>query len=269
MLLIEDTGNINRSLFNYLYIQKENDQFYPPLVVKIENNFFQLNKFDTAGGLVLFIGEKSYEEALNISIKSHSDINIIELSNILTLAELLDINIDNISILKENGIKGDKVIFAIKKLRQMPEILKNYLIAKDISYKYIIILSQLNAKLTSLMTDYVNKNNPTLSDFRLMLTLIYDYKSFIDLDYFDEEYIKKIVRERNLLETIFFDAFNSFKAELAPVKVKNYDNFETTRLEFVFESLDFKDFEDKINYFRSKIDAVKNFYNLIKAYDIH
>jgi hypothetical protein len=259
----------DRIFFNWYYGSDNSDNIYPPLLTIINGKYYQLNKFQQRVNEYLYLGELNFYEALKISINQKNTINVVEISNILHIHDLLNIDINKSDMFNGKIIKGKTLVEALKKTRDYPESLKEYIISKDISFKIIIVISQYLDKIGKLLEQYVTEYSPTVSDFRKYLYLFIDYRYYIDLNKFSFDEIKKVIRERNKHYYDLYNKFNQLKKTIYPVNIGNLDNFETSQLAFSFEIFNYFDYINVLEVLNKNIQEIQEFYKFLEKNDIY
>ncbi|MDY6821626.1 MAG: hypothetical protein SVN78_08405 [Deferribacterota bacterium] len=270
MNIVEVYLNINNELFNWYYkFTKDDKNIYPPVVVKIGPQFYKLNKFYIDSKKVLFIGEKTFKEALEISVNLRENVNIVELSNILNLAILLNIDLDSCKVIEEMKLKGKRLIDSILKIRDYPEILKDYICEKDISFRYLIMIALYYDSIENILIDFLEKKKPTVYEFKKYVIIFIDYRHYLDINYFDEQKVKDVIYKRNNIYMEFINKFNQLKKDLYPIVVENLDNFESPGMNFKFIARDFDSFYKNVTYLNNSLEKMRLFYSYLKENGIY
>lgn len=269
MELIRLEKSPNNIFFNWYYGKNYINDIYPPLLAQVDKKYYQLNKFHQMVNEYLYIGELNFFEALEISIKQKNNINIVEMSNILHIYDLLNININDSVIFNSKMVRGKSLIEALKKVKYYPEVLKEYIVAKDTSFKIIILISQYIDKIGKLLEQYITEYSPTVSDFRKYLYLFIDYKDYIDLNKLNLIEIKKGIEKRNKHYYDLFNKFNQLKQSMSPVNIDNTDNFETSKLSFSFELSNYVEYKDVLTLLNENTENVQDFYKFLEKNDIY
>jgi hypothetical protein len=259
----------DKIFFNWYYGADNSDNIYPPLLALINKKYYQLNKFHQTVNEYLYLGELSFYEALKISINQKNTINVVEISNILHIHDLLNIDINKSNMFNGKTIKGKTLIEALKKIKEYPDSLKEYITSKDISFKIIILISQYLDKIGKLLEQFVTEYSPTVSDFRKYLYLFIDYRDYINLNKFSFDEIKKVIEERNKHYYDLYDKIKQLKKSIYPVHIENLDNFETSQLTFSFEIFNYFDYINVLELLDKNTQEIQEFYDFLEKNDIY
>lgn len=261
----------DRELFNWYFDNSDinDNDIYPPLLASINKKYYQLNKCNLIVKEYLYLGELNYLDALNISINQKKNINVIEISNILYITDLLNLDISEIDFFYNNNLEGETLLEALRKVRVYPYEIKKYIVSKKISFKFIILISKYFDIIGKILEQYIKEFSPTISEFRKYLYLLIDYKDYIDLKNFNFDEISKVVQKKNKQYYLFYDKYNEIKKILSPIKVENLDNFETSQLTFSFVISNYIDYKNILNKLTENKEQLNEFYSFLKKYDIY
>ncbi|MGA1846661.1 hypothetical protein [Deferribacter abyssi] len=259
---------IDKNSFNWLYKRSDNS-VYPPIIARVDNMYYQLNNYEYEGGDVFLEDFESFEDVLSFSTSLYSDISLIELANILKIAENYKCNIDRIKIFKEKGVKGKRNFEVLKNILSLTDEFKSYIVVKKITLKYISLFLRLEENLKSIVLDYIKKETPSVGDFRKLLNFLYDYSRFINIDYYDKEYFEEIRKNRNKQYYNVLVSLDQLQKSFGKgIKIIPVSNFETC--EFLL-NLKFSDTEElimKIETIKNNRDKIELFFEELKNYDL-
>ncbi|KAA0258107.1 hypothetical protein FHQ18_06835 [Deferribacter autotrophicus] len=261
-------GQIDKESFNWLYKRSVNS-IYPPIIARVDNRFYQLNNFDYDGDDVFLENFESYESVVNFSTSLYSNINLVELANILEVAENFKCNIDKVKVFQERGVKGKKNFEALKNILNMPDKFKSYIVDKNITLKYISLFLRLKQNLKDIVLDYIEKETPSVGDFRKLLNFLYDYSRLINIDFYDKEYFERIKREKNKQLFDVLVAFDELQKQFGKnVKIISKSNFETCDFELNVRFSNTDELFMEIEKIKENKDKIEEFFEELKDYDL-
>ncbi|MGA1862591.1 hypothetical protein OWM07_06885 [Deferribacter thermophilus] len=263
-------GNIDTETFNWFY-KRSFKNIYPPIIAKFNDNYFQLNNFSYLGSSVFIIEFESLKDLLNFQTTLMDNINLVELSNLLSVLDKYNLDYKGINIFEQKNIKGRKSFEILKKIKELPEFFKDYIVEKNIILKYLGIFFNLKDNHKKIVYDFLRKKvMPSVGDFRNLLNLLYDYARLIDIDFYDEKYLSEIVKGKNRHYYDIIDELSElnkiFKAQ--NIRFDSISNFENCILNVNFEIKSSDDFTEKMKFMSENRDKVKNFYEKLKKYDL-
>jgi len=280
MILTEiDSSKIDNVTFNWLFrntsisgttgVLSDKDFTYPPVVAHIYDKYYQLNYFDKISKNYFMLEKSSLYDAVNISINLYNadSVNLVELSNLMKLADNFDISYDKLDLFAKKSIEGSKNIESIRALDDLSETIKRYIVQKNISLKTINILTRIDNDKKKIITEFISGKNPSVSTFKKFLCFLYDYSKYIKINNFDEGYFNSILCSVNKIKYDVINQFDKYKKQMRKISITN-NNFETSELSFVFEAGDFKDYKACIDELNNKKDVVNKIYKLFEENDI-
>ncbi|BAI80802.1 conserved hypothetical protein [Deferribacter desulfuricans SSM1] len=263
-------SSIDKETLNWFY-KRSFKNIYPPIIAKFNDNYFQLNNFSYSGSGVFLIEFEGLKDLINFQTTLTDDISLVELSNLLSVIDKFDLDYKGVKIFEQKNIKGRKNFEILKKIKELPENFKDYIVEKNITLKQLGVFFNLKDNHKKIVYDFLNKKNkPSVGDFRNLLNLLYDYARLIDIDFYDENYLNKIIREKNIYYfDVMDDLFNLNKIFKAKnIRFDSISNFENCILNVTFGIGSSDDFYEKINFMSKNGDKVKNFYEKLKKYDL-
>lgn len=263
-------SSIDKETLNWFY-KRSFKNIYPPIIAKFNDNYFQLNNFSYSGRGVFLIEFEGLKDLINFQTNLTDNISLVELSNLLIVIDKFDLDYKGVKIFEQKNIKGRRNFEILKKIKELPENFKDYIVEKHITLKQLGVFFNLKDNHKKIVYDFLNKKNkPSVGDFRNLLNLLYDYARLIDIDFYDENYLNKIIREKNIYYfDVMDDLFNLNKIFKAKnIRFDSISNFENCILNVTFEIGSSDDFYEKINFMGENGDKVKNFYEKLKKYDL-
>jgi len=278
LITADQTTNIDRATFNWIFPDRKeetgaNDITYPPALWEKKGIYYQLNYFSHCADEYFFLENCGFFDALSFSVDFYGtkNLNIIELSNLLFLAEHFGYDISDLDLFERYGVAGDRKVKTLRELKDLSEDIKEYLAVKNFSFKTLNLLTRLPENLISILDSYLLTENPSVSDFKKMVTKLFDMKEEIpqDLATYDKNELEKVFLSKNITQENFLSEMKDIAGEMKPVKIKNLDNFETDILELSFKINSPEDFEKILNQMFEKKKVIKNIYRVMEKYDLH
>jgi len=271
-------AKIDRATFNWLFPNKQGETgvdhtVYPPALWVRKGIYYQLNYFRRNTDEYFLLESPDFSDAFSFSIDFYGseNLNIIELSSLLYLEKNFGYDISDFSLFEEYGITGDRKIRTLRALKDLPEVIKSHLALKNFSFKTLNLLIRLPDNVISIVESYILSVNPSVSDFKKMITKLFDMKEEIpqDLRTYDKNELEKVFLTKNVIQENFLSELKYFAGKMKPVEVKNLDNFETDTLELSFKINSPEDFEKILNQMFEKKEVIRDIYSLMEKYDLH
>ena len=267
---IGSTDKIDKDTFNIFY--RQNSQKKNPLVpaAHINGVYYLLSNFYAdSKELVLLEDIKCFSDALKAVIEiGGEDYNLVDLSNIYYLIKKLDLNKNDYSVFRKNNIVNKEQFDILDRIFLLSDNFKRYIVDKDISLKVLSIVLKFNADIVKKIEEYVLKNYPSVSSFRILINNIYDYKDEIDFENNLEDEIERLKfkynRKRYEFEKIIEDIL---KIENG-ITVENKNNYETCRFNVNFEISSFEDFMAKLQILHNSSGKIKAAFDILKENDL-
>lgn len=278
LITAEQIPNIDRVTFNWLFRNKQEDKgachtTYPPALWEKNGIYYQLNYFSHCADEYFLMENCDFSDALSFSTDFYGsgNLNIIELSNLLYLAENFGCDISDFSLFEKYGVTGDRKIRTLRTLKDLPEVIKKYLAVKNFSFKTLNLLIRLPDSLVSIVGSYILTENPSVSDFKKMIAKLFDMKEEIphDLTVYDKNELERVFLSKNVIQENFLSELKYLTGQIKPVEIKNLDNFETDTLDLTFRINSPEDFEKILNQMFDKKEVIKGIYSLMEKYDLH
>ncbi|MCB4204222.1 hypothetical protein LF845_04515 [Deferribacterales bacterium Es71-Z0220] len=270
IIKINSANKVDRKTFDF-YFPKDVESLNPIVpCVKIDDTLYVIANFGfQTNELVLFEEVCDYAAAINLAVKLRGgNLNIIELSNIYMFILNNNLNVENFSFFKEYNIVSKKQFHILERLQYLPDNLKSYIVEKDIAFKYLNILTNFDEKIIEIISNYVHIKNPSVSNFRILINNIYDFKDEIN---FENDLDSEILRLRNEFNKRRFD-FEKKITELLQIGngivMENKNNFELCTISVNFEVKSFEDFLDKIKTLEKSERKVEEVFNILKNNDL-
>lgn len=269
---------IDRTTFCWIFPAGSGNQnslysVYPPAIWKTANVYYQLNYFDTINDEYFLLEDCDFTDAFLISVGFYGreNLNIVELSNLLCLAESFGYSATDFDIFEKYGVSGERKIRTLRMLKDFSAPLKGYLAVKNPSFRTLNLLVKLPDNIVDIVESYLETENPSVSDFKKIVTKLFDMKDEIPekLRDFDKNELEKIFSSKNSVQQDFLKELTAYADKLNSVDVKNYDNFETDTLYFAFKINSPEEFETVLNNLLNKKDVIEDIYNLLEKYDLH
>ncbi|TYB33712.1 MAG: hypothetical protein FXF49_04715 [Flexistipes sinusarabici] len=278
LITAEQIPNIDRTAFNWLFRNKQEDKgayhtTYPPALWEKNGIYYQLNYFSRCADEYFLLENCDFPDALTFSTDFYGsgNLNIIELSNLLFLAENFGYDISAFVLFEKYGVTGDRKIRTLRALKDLPEAIKRYLALKSFSFKTLNLLIRLPDNVISIVESYILKENPSVSDFKKMITKLFDMKEDIPQDFttYDKNELESVFLSKNVFQENFLDELKHFTYQMKPVEIKNFDNFETDTFDLTFKINSPEDFEKILNQMFEKKEIIKEIYRVMEKYDLH
>lgn len=278
LITADHTANIDRATFNWLFRNKQENKgayhtTYPPALWEKNGIYYQLNYFSHYAEEYFLMENCDFSDALSFSTDFYGseNLNIIELSNLLFLAENFGYDVSDFSLFEKYGVTGDRKIRTLRSLKDLPEVIKGYLAVKNFSFKTLNLLIRLPDNLISIVGSYIWAVNPSVSDFKRMIAKLFDMKEEIspDLTVYDKNELERVFLSKNVIQENFLSELKYLTDQIKPVEIKNLDNFETDTLDLVFRINSPEDFENILSQMFKKKEVIKDIYSLMEKYDLH
>ncbi|MBZ4672880.1 MAG: hypothetical protein JG762_1110 [Deferribacteraceae bacterium] len=264
------TDKVDTKTFNFYF--PKNVESLNPIVpcVKIDDTVYVIANFNSpANELLLFEEICDYTTAINFAVNLQSrKLNIFDLSNIYTFILNNNLKIEDFSFFMEYNIVSKKQFCILERLQYLPDNLKSYIVEKDIAFKYLNILTNFDEKIIEIISNYVHIKNPSVSNFRILISNIYDFRDEIN---FENDLDSEILRLRGEFNKRRFD-FEQKITELLHIGngivMENKNNFELCTISVNFEVKSFEDFLDKIKTLEKSERKVEEVFNILKNNDL-
>lgn len=265
-----DSKEIDKLAFNWGYRRKATPSVYPPMVWEQGQTYFQLNYFDVDTE-ACFIVEGDAALALQLSIDFHNaeTINMVELAQVYAVSLQFHIPVEALPIFAQKGIKGRKHFEILNQVAVLPDDMKRYISEKEVSLKIVGIYLKLNEKLKTIVSEYIDIENPSVGNFRKFINFLFDYSRVITIDYYDATYFKSFESESLQLKNEFEKSFQELKAGFKDIEIDNHDNFETDTLAIHFTINSPALFKDRLKVLMENEGTVESLYTLMSQYDLH
>jgi len=278
LITAEQIPNIDRATFSWLFRNKQGNKgayhtTYPPALWEENGIYYQLNYFSHCADEYFLMENCDFSDALSFSIdfNGSGNLNIIELSNLLYLAENFVYDISDFVLFEKYGVAGDRKIRTLRSLKDLPEVIKEYLAVKNFSFKTLNLLIRLPDNLIGVVESYIVTENPSVSDFKKMVTKLFDMKEGIpqDLRTYDKNELEKVFLSKNVIQKNFLSELKYLTGQMKHVEINNLDNFETDTLDLTFRINSPEDFENILSQIFKKKEVIKDIYSLMEKYDLH
>ncbi|UOD34300.1 hypothetical protein DSN97_09075 [Deferribacteraceae bacterium V6Fe1] len=270
IIKINSANKVDRKTFDF-YFPKDIESLNPIVpCVKIDDTLYVIANFGfQTNELVLFEEVCDYAAAISLAVKLRGgNLNVIELSNIYVFILNNNLNIEGFSFFKEYNIVSKKQFHILERLQYLPDNLKAYTAEKDIALKYLNILTSFDKKTIEKIAEYVDIKKPSVSNFRILINNIYDFKGEIN---FENDLDSEILRLRNEFNKRRID-FEKKITELLQVGndilMENKNNFELCSINVNFEIKSFEDFLDKIETLKKSEKRVEKVFSILKNNDL-
>jgi len=278
LITADKIPNIQRLTFNWIFPGENEGRdveniTYPPALWEKDGIYYQLNYFSRCADEYFLLENCDFPDALIFSTDFYGsgNLNIIELSNILFLAENFGYDISDFVLFEKYGITGDRKITTLRVLRDLSEAIKKYLALKNLSFKTLNLLIRLPDNVISIVESYILKENPSVSDFKKMIAKLFDMKEEIpqNLTIYDKDKLQRVFLSKNMVQENFLGELKELAGKMKPVEIKNSDNFETDTLDLCFKINSSEDFEKILSKMFERKNVVKDIYRVMEKYDLH
>jgi len=275
LITADQVSNIDHVTFNWIFPENKalESIIYPPALWKKNGIYYQLNYFRHCANKYFLLENSDFPDALSFATGFYGseNLNVIELSNLLSLIETFGYDISDFILFEKYGVVGNRKIRTLKALNDLPESIKKYLALKNFSFKTLHLLIRLPENIIGIVESYILTKSPSVSDFKRMVEKLFDMKEDIpqDLTIYDKNELEKIFLSKNLIQNNFFKELKQRISQMNPVEVKNADNFETDTLELRIKINSPEDFEKILEQMSNKIEIIEDIYKLMEKYDLH
>jgi len=261
---------VDRRTFNF-YLPKNLESLNPIVpCVKIGEVIYVIANFNSlANEMLLFDEVCNYTDAINLSVKmQNKKLNNIDLSNIYFFILNNNLNVQHFPFFREYNIVSDKQFYILKMLQYLPDKLKIYIAEKDIPLKYLNILINFDEKIIGKISDFIDIKKPSVSNFRILINNIYDFKDEIN---FENNLDSEILRLRNEFNKRRFDFEKNINNLLQignGILMENKNNFEICSISVSFEIKSIEDFLSKVETLKNSEKMVEEVFNILKNNDL-
>lgn len=263
-------GKIDRKTFNF-YFPKDFENISPIVpCVKLDNTVYVIANFNSmVDEMLLFDDVCNYTDALNLSVKMQGKkLNIFDLSNIYSFILNKNLNVNDFSFFREYNIVSNKQFHILKRFQYLPDNLKIYIAEKDIPFRYLNILVNFEERIIKKISVYIDKNRLSVSNFRILINNVYDFKDEIDFENDLDSEISRLRNEFNKRRFDFEKKINDLLQIDNDISMENQNNFEDCSISISFKIKSFEDFLAKIETLKKSEKNIKEVFDILRNNDL-
>ncbi len=232
-----------------------------PIAISIEDKYYQISGFISSGNQYIFLGKYSPYEAINLFVSLINNISFKVLSEIYSLCEKLNANINNINIFKEKNIKGQKNFETLKKSLNLPDVLLNFIDKKDVPLKIVALIINQKSNVINFISEHIARHDLSSQNFRIFVEKVCDFKEIIP-EIYDENFKFMETKSKDHIE--LEEQYSKLIASFQNIKINNIDNFETSKLHISFDINNLLDYENIIAILNKNRFNILSFYKFLK-----